>query len=134
MNFGKLISITAFVIGVIISVIIFSDFNNPDNYMYAKTENTIFIDEYYIKTKHDNIKFERYCIDGELLRLRDSTIVQLEDVTNVKSSQYRTLEKGIPVFMYVNNENEYMLFVEMILLLCNAANIVSVILAFKKQE
>lgn len=132
MNFGKLISITGFVICMIISVIVFSDFNNPDNYMYAKTENTIFIDEYYTKTTNDNLKFERYCIDGELLRLRDSTIVQLQDVTNVKSNQYRTLENGIPVFMYVNNENEYILFLEMMLLLCISANIVAIIFAFKE--
>lgn len=132
MNFGKLISITGFVICMIISAIVFSGFNNPDNYMYAKTKNTIFIDEYHTKTTNDNIKFERYCIDGELLRLRDSTIVQLEDVTNVKSSQYRTLEKGIPVFMYVNNENEYILFVEMMLLICITANIICVVSAFKE--
>lgn len=132
MNFGKIISITAFVICMIISTIVFYNFNNPDNYMYAKTENTIFIDEYYTKTTNDNLKFERYCIDGELLRLRDSTIVQLQDVTNVKSSQYRTLENGIPVFMYVNNENEYILFLEMMLLLCISANIVAIIFAFKE--
>lgn len=132
MNFGKLILITAFVISVIYSAIVVCNFHNPDNYMYAKTENTIFIDEYYTKTKHDNIKFERYCIDGELLRLRDSTIVQLEDVTNVKSSQYRALKNGIPVFMYVNKEKEYILFIEMILLICIVANIVAVIIAFKE--
>lgn len=132
MNFNKFILITAFAISVIYSVIVAYNFHNPDNFMYSKTENTIFIDEYYTKMKHNKIKFERHCIDGELLRLKDSTIIRLQDVTNVKSSQYRALKNGIPVFMYVNRENEYILFIETVLLFCLVANIIAVIVAFKK--
>lgn len=130
-SFAKIFSIAVFTWCLFTFICTVNDFNNTENYMYTKTENTIFIDEYATKTKYGAISYERFCIDGELLRLKDSTIVQLEDITNVKSSQYRSLESGIPVFMYINNENERILFTEMMYLILLFLNIILIVIVFK---
>lgn len=130
--FSKISSIIVFILCVCYGVSAFLDFNNPENFMYTKTENTIFLNEYQVKSKNNTTIYERYCIDGELLRVSDSTKVYLKNVTNVKDNQYHSLEAGIPVFMYVNDEDTQNLYIELIFLCLIIVNIFTIYLSFKK--
>lgn len=130
--FSKILSILVFIWCVCNGISAFLDFNNPENFMYTKTENTIFLNDYQVKSKHNTTNYKRYCIDGELLRVSDSTTVYLKNVTNIKDNQYHSLEAGIPVFMYVNNENTEHLYLELIFLGLIIINIFAIYLSFKK--
>ncbi len=50
--FSKILSILVFIWCLCNGVSAFLDFNNPENFMYTKTENTIFLDEYQVKSKN----------------------------------------------------------------------------------